>query len=106
MASTPFDAARAAEHAEKFSLLYQSLHQQAEAAGQSTWGVKPKFHMFQELIHFCQELGNPTEYWCYQDETWVGMAARMATSRGGYAGPAVAGRRLLDKYRVGAWGAS
>jgi hypothetical protein len=106
VASTPYDAARASELTETFSALYQALNKQAEAKGKVSWAVKPKFHMFQELMHFCQELGNPTEYWCYQDETWVGMAARMASARGGHTSPHVAGRRLLHKYIVGEWGAS
>ena len=101
--SRPYDAQEAASLTERFSTLYVELHRQAEERGSPEWAVKPKFHMMQELIHYCPDLGSPSDFWCYLDETFVGVVARMATARGGSTAPHVAGARVLNKYRMGDW---
>ena len=99
----PYDPQEAARLTERFCTLYQELHRQAEEQGSPEWAVKPKFHMLQELIRYCPDLGSPSDFWCYLDETFVGMVARMAAARGGSTAPHIAGARVLNKYRMGDW---
>ena len=99
----PYDAQRAATLTEQFCSLYEALHRQADQNGSPEWAVKPKFHMLQELIHYSPDLGSPSDFWCYLDETFVGMIARMAAVRGGAAAAHVVGLRSLNKYRIGDW---
>ena len=83
--------------------MYQALHKLAQQEGSPNWAVKPKYHLLQELIHYCPDLGSPADFWCYLDETFVGMVARMAAARGGITDAHVAGQRVLNKYRIGDW---
>ena len=58
--------------------------------------MKPKMHLFQELAEFqTAELGHPARYWTYQDESFVGVVAKMAMSRGGARSAASAAKATL-----------
>ena len=57
--------------------------------------------MFQELSEYQTfDLGHPARFWTYQDESFVGEVAKMATSRGGPRAAATATRLVLSKYKA------
>lgn len=45
------------------------------------WRIKPKLHLFQELCEFGTR--DPRSFWCYQDESFGNVAARLSVRRGG-----------------------
>lgn len=64
--------------------LYKKLHLEARKNHVNMWAIKPKFHLFQELVQYqALEHGNPRGFWEYKDEDFVGWVAKMATRRGG-----------------------
>ena len=65
------------------------------------WRLKPKAHMFQELCEYVADLhGNPANYWCYRDESFVGFVASAASSRGGGRMPATMALSVLQRFRA------
>ena len=71
----------ASKSCREFLLLYAVLQRQAEFEG--IWVVKPKFHLMQELFEFQGPyIGNPRFFWCYRDESFVGLIGTIAHPRG------------------------
>ena len=70
-----------------FLALYSELARSAEGgdSGENNmYRVYPKFHMFQELAEFqTASSGDPSRFWAYTDESFVGLLGQMAFSRGG-----------------------
>ncbi len=99
VSTVPYNAEQAATHCREFCLLYASLAEEAVRAGVRAWAIKPKLHMLQELVEYGGDLGSPATFWTYQDESWVGLQAKVAHRRGGRTGPAVAPTLLLQRYR-------
>ena len=81
--------------------LYRALSMEAAAHGrEKDWKMKPKLHMFQELAEFqAPQMGNPRNFWTYQDEDFVGWVAKIAHSRGGAKAAATAATRVMQRYR-------
>ena len=68
---------------------------------QRMWFIKPKFHLFQELVQYqALELGNPKGFWEYKDEDFVGWVATMATRRGGSSTHRVLADKVLNRYKA------
>ena len=101
MGLKPWNQERAAKACRNCLQLYGALMREAESNGSTQWSIKPKAHMMQELVE-CQaaEFGNPTDFWAYKDEDFVGFAAETVESRGGPQNPIIANRRLVDRYRA------
>ena len=84
-----------------FMDLYKKLHLEALSMKQRMWYIKPKFHLFQELVQYqALELGNPRGFWEYKDEDFVGWVATMATRRGGSNTHRVLADKVLNRYRA------
>ena len=92
-------AGHGAEVARRYCLLYAALSGQAD--DDRYWRMKPKLHMFQELAEFqVYDLGHPARFWTYMDESFVGLVAKLAMSRGGPRNAAAAAKTVLDRYRA------
>ena len=84
-----------------FLLIYASLRNESLANGRDLWVIKPKFHLFQELFEYQGAfLGNPRNFWCYKDESFVGFLATIAHPRGGKHTAASVPLATLQKYRA------
>lgn len=83
-------------------VLYSALAAEAVHVGrEKCWQLKPKFHLLQEMIEYQSAVtGNPSEFWCYRDESWCGWWAKASHRRGGPNFAATTARRLLDRYRA------
>ena len=70
----PYPKHEAADLPRKLALLYTGLERKAVANGDVTsWRVKPKLHLMQELIERqCLEAVAPCECWASKDESWGG----------------------------------
>ena len=91
--------AAASEASRRYCVLYAALS--TRSADIRFWKMKPKMHMFQELVEFqALDLGHPARFWTYQDESFVGEVAKLAFSRGGPRHVASAAVRTLDRYRA------
>jgi len=101
LSESPYDSNRATMACRRCCLLYVQLAEAALSTGDSlSWRVKPKLHMFQELIEFVSpEFGNPRHFWTYKDESWGGFLSAMATRRGGPKFAATTALNLLRRYR-------
>ena len=96
---TPFQAETVAKACRACCTLYKALSDQSE--NPKLWAMKPKIHMFQELAEYmASELGNPADYWCYRDESFVGFVAAVAMSRGGGRATATMSENVLQKFRA------
>jgi len=85
----------------EFLLLYSSLNRLAQDQGIDLWRIKPKFHLMQELFEFQgTHKGNPRFFWCYRDESFVGLIGTIAHPRGGQHRPATVPVATLNKYRA------
>lgn len=95
-------APEAASACRQFCLLYAALRAEAAATGDDqTWRIKPKMHLFAELAEFqAPWMGNPSAYWNYADEDFVGWVAGIASSRGGPTSAASTAKRTLERYRI------
>ena len=98
----PYNATRATEHARRTCLLYEALEKEQLAAGElCRWRIKPKFHMFVELIEFTAPArGSPSHFWAYADETWGHWLAEAGMRRGGAKFAASVALNLLQRYRA------
>ena len=57
-------------------------------------------HMFQEFGEFqTEELGDPSSFWAYKDEDFVGLIATIGFSRGGAHKADTAPRRIIERLR-------
>ena len=96
--TSPYDKVAACIAARSFCILYTQLH--ATIGDPSLWVVKPKFHLFVELAEFgVDEVGDPSLFWTYQDEDYVGWLAKIAKSRGGRRSVATTPTGVIQKYR-------
>ncbi len=65
---------RAIENLKRMNLLAREPGMPSPAA----WHLTPKVHLAQELGEFqCRVLGNPKIFWCYRDETYMGVVKRI-----------------------------
>lgn len=95
-----FDADLCSELGNQFLVLYTNLVKEAEEEGHKWWLMKPKFHLMAELVSGqTYELGNPAHFWCYLDETFVGLVSKLASSRGGQRTAVTTPTNVLRKYR-------
>lgn len=98
MGVEPFNPEKAADAAKRFLVLYSDI---SDMTADNLWRIKPKFHMLQELAEFqAQTSGDPSRFWAYQDESFVGIIAKMAHSRGGKRSAVTTPEGLIDKYRM------
>ena len=102
ISAEPYDAAAAAAACTAVVALYVSLEDCAIATGDyNSWRVKPKLHMFEELIQFISfDVGSARRFWTYQDESWGGWLSNCAARRGGPKFAATVALGLLQRYRA------
>ena len=77
-----------------FCLLYKAL----ASTPKSRWYLKPKLHLMQELAISAHEMGDPTMYWTYMDEDFMGLVSAMACSRGGPRNPSSVPENVFVRY--------
>eukprot|EP00974_Lingulodinium_polyedra_P097280 9427730-Lingulodinium_polyedra.AAC.1 len=89
----------AAQACRKCLILYSALSKEQE--DDRLWRIKPKAHMFAELGEYQQVLlGNPSTFWGYQDEDFVGQVAKLAHTKGGPKTPVTLPKQVFDRYRA------
>ena len=89
----------AQEVSRKCLLLYGALSQEMTDA--RLWRTKPKAHMFAELGGYQQMyMGNPSAFWGYQDEDFVGQVAKLAHTKGGPKTCVTLAKQVLERYRA------
>ncbi len=99
MGHRPFDPSVCADSCRRFLMLYKSLRENAKDAW--AWLAKPKFHMVQELCEYMtEEIGNPSNFWAYRDESFVGFIAEVGMSRGGKNNADTTPCRVVKRYRA------
>ena len=98
----PYDSNAASAACHRLRKLFAALETLSLAKGDDlSWKVKPKLHMFEELICYIgPEFGSPRLFWTYTDEHWGAWLARTATRRGGPKFAASCALNLLQKYRA------
>ena len=97
----PFPVAAAKAATQNFCSLYRALHDEARRAGAVTWNIKPKLHMFQELGEYqIDVLGDPSGFWTYKDEDFVGLCATIGASRGGGSTATTTPERVIARIRA------
>lgn len=86
----------------KVGLLYKALSDESIGKGQDwRWRMKPKWHLFAELFsQQAPQRGDPSLFWTYADEDFVGYCAQIARSRGGPRSAAVTARKVIERYRA------
>ncbi len=98
MGTEPFDKQRAADSAKNFLMLYADV---SKRTAENVWLVKPKFHMFQEMAEYQGNTsGDPSRFWAYADESFVGIIGQIAHSRGGKRCPTTTPENVIAKYRA------
>ena len=99
-----WDATAAKASCREFLVMYKALSEESlkhRGGDIRFWKVKPKFHMFQELGEYqSQSLGDPSKFWAYIDEDFVGWIAGFASSRGGAFKCASMAERTIQRYRA------
>ena len=99
LAEDPYPVAEAAESSRKFSQLYLALWK--EGGEGDSWKVKPKLHLFQELLEFTAvEAGTLRNFWTYRDEDWGGWLAKSGARRAGAAWAANVSLNLVNRFRA------
>ncbi len=68
-----------------FCMLYKSLVVSKD--NNKVWFMKPKLHLLQELTFQMLTSGDPTHYWTYKDEDYMGLIASLGNSKGGPRSP-------------------
>ena len=66
-----------ASHVQKFQLHYQFLARKAMEQGQKQWSVVNKFHFLEHVLDQAK-FENPTVFWAYSGEDYVGKISRLA----------------------------
>jgi hypothetical protein len=71
----------------RFANAYSALEasELQKNAASAHWRIKPKLHLFQELCEFGKR--SPRLFWCYMDETFGNVCAKLAVRRGGADNP-------------------
>ena len=84
MGMEPYRPQAAADACMAMCQLYGALAREAANAGRLAWVQKPKMHLAQELFEKqAFVLGNPSGFWNYKDEDFMGWISDLAHSRGG-----------------------
>ena len=96
----PFPKEDAAKYTRNFLLLYIQLAKSVEGTDSCLWVLKPNFHLIAELLEYLVfEEGDPSLFWTYMDEDFVGDAWKIAHSKGGQRSAATTPANVLRKYR-------
>ena len=99
MGMTPFEPDNAKEACFDVCSLYKVLSE--EKRKKQVWFLKPKVHLLQELGEYMvYDSGDPSNYWNYRDEDFVGFIAGMAFSRGGKRRARTTPDNVVTKYRA------
>ena len=99
MGNSPFDSKLAASSAKSFCILYSELSRTSHS--DRLWKMKPKMHMFSELAEYgAIEIGDPSLFWCYIDEDYVGWISQLAFSRGGKRLAVSTPENVIGRYRA------
>ena len=94
----PYDAKRAASSARQFCILYASISETQN--DKRFWKISPKFHMFTHLSeHHTEESGDPSRFWAYKDEDFVGLISTYAQTRGGKRIETTTPKNVMSSYR-------
>ena len=94
----PYDKQMASDSARRCCLIFKSLSDQAKDL--KLWKMKPKMHLFIELADYAVfEHGDPSKFWTYMDEDFMGTISKFAATRGGKRSPATIPHNVLAKYR-------
>jgi len=80
------------DHSRRFASLFVALEQRT-----TTFGIRPKLHMFQELCEMTVG-SRPAAHWTYRDEDFGGSLVALAKRRGGRTIPKTIGCRVLSKF--------
>ena len=97
----PFPVAAAKRATQACCMLFAALSQEAQRLGKQTWRIKPKLHMLQELGEFqVDEMGDPSLFWAYKDEDYVGLCATIGFSCGGGGSAATTPQCIVDRFRA------
>ena len=97
MGQFPFNKELASNSARQFLLLYGEL---SRSTSEGLWTIKPKFHLFQELAEYkTYTSGDPSKFWSYADESFVGFVSKIAHSRGGPRLADTTPKNVMMKYR-------
>ena len=95
---TDKSADRAASFGRRALLLYVELHKNTLHRCKTCWHYIPKMHL---MVHVLEDQtatsGNPTESWCYLDESEIGAARKVAESNH----PSTLHRVVIEKHRLG-----
>ena len=79
--------------------MYKSLSDDPEHKKAGQWQLKPKFHLFAELAEEqSMSLGNPKDFWAYKDESFMGVVATRAASRGGGGSAQTVPLKTMERY--------
>ena len=103
VSTPPYRADEAAVSCRRFLILHAILNKMTtrDRGSDLFWRIKPTFHMMQELAEYISpEHGSPREFWCYQDEDFVGWVASFGGSRGGANTCGAVGERVIQRYRA------
>ena len=91
-----FDANTTFDIIQDFAVLMKALSKSKEGAG--TFYLKPKLHLMQELARDLFTSGDPSLYWTYLDEDFVGYISGMSGSRGGPRNPTSIPESVFQRY--------
>ena len=96
---SPYDADLAKRSVQSFVLIYSDFHKNAHA--EKHWAVKPKFHLMMHLTEKqAFESCDPSTFWSYADEDFVGLVGSIAQARGGKRNATTTPQNVIDKYRA------
>ena len=95
----PFGKEVASSSAKNVCLLYSGLSKRA--GDPRFWKIKPKMHLFIELAEYqVLEVGDPSKFWTYLDEDFMGVISKYAAARGGGRRASTIPTSVMDKYRA------
>lgn len=98
MGIQPYNAELAGEVSKKFCILYHDI---SKATRDGVWKLKPKFHLFVELGQYqTVTSGDPSKFWCYKDEDFVGFLSKVSVSKGGKRSAKTIPENAIADYRV------
>lgn len=95
---TPFHHEACAKACRDCCTLYKGI---SDNTPSNLWKIKPKIHMFQELCEYMAPmLRDPSNYWNYRNESYVGFISSVSSSRGGVRTAAKNPKNVLQKCRA------
>ena len=96
---SPYDVDLAKKSVHNFCQIYADFNKSAR--DEKFWSIKPKFHL---MIHLADkqvfESGDPSKFWAYCDEDFVGLIGKIAVARGGRRLANTTPQNVMDKYRA------